>query len=123
MARILIADDASFQRSVLKSIIESAGHKVVGIAKEGREAVELYEMIKPDLITLDILMGANDGLTAMKNIRKKDPKAKIIIVSIVDYREKVDEVISLGATDYVPKPIQPEALINAITKALKNKEV
>lgn len=123
MARILIVDDASFQRSVLKSIVESAGHKVVGIAKDGKEAVELYEVIKPDLTTLDILMGENDGLTAMRNIRKKDPKAKIIIVSIVDYREKVDEVISLGATDYVPKPIQPEVLINAITKALKKKEV
>ncbi len=123
MARILIVDDASFQRSVLKSIVESAGHKVVGIAKDGKEAVELYEAIKPDLTTLDILMGENDGLTALRNIRKKDPKAKVIIVSIVDYREKVDEVISLGATDYVPKPIQPEVLINAITKALKKKEV
>ncbi len=122
MARILIVDDASFQRSVLKSIIESAGHKVVGIAKDGKEAVELYEMIKPDLTTLDILMGENDGLTALRNIRKKDPKAKIIIVSVVNYQERVDELISLGATDYVPKPIQPEALINAITKALKKKE-
>lgn len=123
MARILIVDDASFQRSVLRSIVENAGHKVVGIAKDGKEAVELYEVIKPDLVTLDILMGENDGLTALKNIRKKDPKAKIIIVSVVDYREKVDDVISLGASDYVPKPIQPEALINAITKALKKKEV
>lgn len=58
----------------------------------------------------------------MNNIRKKDPKARIIIVSVVNYQERVDELVSLGATDYVPKPIQPEALINAITKALKKKE-
>ena len=68
MARILIADNASFMRSCLKYIVENAGHEVVGMAKGGQEAVDLYEQLKPDLVTLDILMEGMDGMAALAAI-------------------------------------------------------
>ena len=122
MANILIVDDAAFARSVIKSIIESAGHRVVGIAKNGKEAYELYEMLKPDIVTMDILMGNDDGMTAIRNIRKKYPKAKIVVVSVVSFGERLDELNKLGISGYVQKPISPEALISAVEKVLEEKD-
>lgn len=119
MANILVADDAAFARNVIKSIVESAGHRVAGIATNGKEACELYEMLKPDLVTMDILMGKDDGTTAIRNIRKKYPKAKIVVVSVVSFGERPDELNKLGVSGYVQKPVSPEALVSAVEKALK----
>src|SRR4051812_26674557 len=81
MARILIADNASFMRSCLKYIFENAGHQVIGMAKGGQEALELYGQLKPDLVTLDILMEGMDGIAALGHIMKEDPKARVIMVT------------------------------------------
>jgi two-component system chemotaxis response regulator CheY len=81
MARLLIVDDASFMRGSLKYIAEMSGHEVVGEGKDGKEALRLYKELRPDLVTMDILMGKTDGLWALEAIMKEYPEAKVIMVT------------------------------------------
>jgi len=114
MARILIADDASFMRGSLKFITENAGHKVVGLAEDGKEALELYQKLKPDLVTLDILMKGQDGLWALKAIMEDYPEAKVIMVTALGQEEKQEEARKLGALGYIRKPFKQKQIIDEI---------
>jgi len=117
--KILIVDDASFMRGSLKYIAESGGHEVVGMAKSGKEAMEMWIKLKPDLTTLDILMREMDGITTLKEIVKIDPMAKVIMVSALGHDEKQKEALNLGASGFIRKPFKREDIINEIDKVLK----
>lgn len=117
MATVLIADDASFIRSTLKFIIEGAGHKVIGMAGDGLEAVRMYKELKPDIITLDITMKvANGGLMALKEIIAYDPKAKVIMISAMSTENLIQETSKLGASGYIKKPFNIDEIITQIKK-------
>ena len=122
MATILIADDASFMRGTLKYIVENAHHKVVGTAKEGKEAVEMYTRLKPDLVLLDILMEGVDGIAALKAIRKHDPEAKVVMVTALGQEHKRQEAQQLGASGYIRKPFKQEEIADEINRILSNGE-
>ncbi len=122
MATALIVDDASFMRGSLKFIVETAGHEVVGTAKDGREAIELYKKLKPDLVTLDVLMDEMDGFTALKAIRDIDPAAKVIMVTALGHEEKQAEARELGAVGYIRKPFTMKEVSEEIEKVLANAE-
>lgn len=121
MATILIVDDASFMRGSLKYIVESAGHKVVGMASDGNEALDMYKQFKPDVITLDILMKGMDGITTLKKIREIDSKAKCIMVSALGTDDKKEEAISFGASGYIRKPFKQKDIMDELNKALSKK--
>ncbi len=121
MANILIVDDASFMRGSLKYIVETGGHKVVGMAKDGNEAIEMYKKLKPDIITLDILMKGMDGITALKNIMEIDHKAKVIMVTALGTEEKKEESASFGASGYIRKPFKQAEIMAEVTKVLGKK--
>jgi len=118
MAKILIVDDASFMRGSLKFIVETAGHEVVGTAKNGREALELYTKLNPDLVTLDILMDEMDGFSALKAIRDLDHEAKVIMVTALGQDEKQAEARKLGASGYIRKPFTMTDISDEIEKVL-----
>ena len=120
MARILIADDASFMRGSLKFIVEDAGHSVIGMAKDGQEALELYRTLKPDIVTMDILMPGMDGMLALKAIKKDDAEAKVIMVSALGQEEKQQEAGELGACGYIRKPFKKEQIADEINRVLSN---
>ena len=122
MAKILIIDDAAFMRGSLKYMAENAGHQVVGMAKEGAEGLKLYEKLKPDLVTLDILMKGMDGLSALKAIKLKDPGAKVIMVTALGMEDKQDEARKLGASGYIRKPFKRTQIANEIEKILTGAE-
>ena len=122
MAKILIADDASFMRGTLKYIAENAHHEVVGTAKEGKEALEMYTKLKPDLVFLDILMDGMDGIAALEAIRKHDPEAKVVMVTALGQEQKQKEAAKLGASGYIRKPFKQEDITNEINKVLSNAE-
>ncbi len=121
MRNILIVDDASFMRGSLKYIVENGGHKVVGMAKDGNEAIEMYKKLKPDIVTLDILMKGMDGMTALKNIMEIDPKAKVIMVTALGTDEKKEEASKLGASGYIRKPFKQTEIMAEITKVMSKK--
>lgn len=104
--RVVIVDDSAFVRKQLKRFFEEdLGYTVVGTGINGAEAIELYDKHKPDLMTLDIVMGGMDGIDAVKSIIPKHPDAKIMMVSAVRTGEML-ECISSGAKGYVEKPLK-----------------
>jgi two-component system chemotaxis response regulator CheY len=117
-ARILVVDDAAFMRHLVKKCLTQAGFEVAGEAGNGAEAEAQYAELKPDLVTLDMVMPEVDGLEAIRRIRKLDPKAKIVVVSAVDQRENLLEAIRLGATDYIVKPFDADRVSTAVCRAL-----
>jgi len=122
MATILVVDDASFMRSSLKFIVENAGYQVVGMAKDGKEAVELYRRLKPDLVTLDILMKGGDGLLALKTIMEENPSAKVIMITALGQEEKQEEARRLGACGYIRKPFKQMEIVDEIKRVLSHRK-
>lgn len=116
--RVLICDDAAFTRNLLRDILGEAGFEVAGEAGNGREAVERYRELKPDVVTLDIVMPEMGGLEAARVILQEDPSARIVMCSAMGQRAMVVQAIEAGARDFVVKPFQPGRLLEAVERAL-----
>ncbi|MBX6394178.1 MAG: response regulator [Alicyclobacillaceae bacterium] len=116
--RILIVDDAAFMRMMIKEILTKHGYEVVGEAVNGVQAVEKYQELKPDLVTLDITMPEMDGIEALKRIRQIDPQAKVIMCSAMGQQAMVIDAIQAGAKDFIVKPFQADRVIEAVRKTL-----
>ena len=119
MAKVLVVDDAAFMRMMLKDILIKNGFMVVGEAANGDEASIKYKELNPDVVTMDITMPEMDGISAVREIIKIDPRAKIIMCSAMGQQTMVLEAIQAGARDFIVKPFQEERVIDAITKVLK----
>ncbi|ACX53097.1 response regulator receiver protein [Ammonifex degensii KC4] len=116
--RVLIVDDAAFMRMMIKNILTKHGYEVVGEAANGKEAVELYKQLKPDVVTMDITMPEMDGIEGVKAIRAIDPNAKIIMISAMGQQAMVMEAIQAGAKDFIVKPFQQERVLQALERVL-----
>ncbi len=116
--KILIVDDAAFMRMMIKDILSKNGYDVVGEAPDGAQAVEKYKELSPDLVTMDITMPEMDGITALKEIKKMDGNAKIIMCSAMGQQAMVIDAIQAGAKDFIVKPFQADRVLEAIGKAL-----
>ena len=119
MARILVADDASFMRQMIREIIEGEGHEVVAEASDGIEAVDRFKEHHPDLVTMDIVMPRRSGIDAVKVIRELDGSANIVMCSALGQESLVAEAMEAGAIDFIVKPFKPEAVIRTVCKALE----
>ena len=118
MAQVLIADDAMFMRALVKKVLVSGGHEVIGEAENGRRAVELYTSLKPDVVLMDITMPEFDGLQALEAIIQQDPQAQIIMCTALGQQDKVKSALMIGARDYVVKPFDAGKLLDAIARVL-----
>ena len=118
MARVLVVDDAVFMRKVVSDALAKGGHEVIGEAANGQEAVDQFQSLKPEVMTLDITMPEKDGLAALKEIIAMDPQARIVMCSALGQETKVLEAIKAGAKDFVVKPFQPDRVLSAIDKAV-----
>ncbi|HET7629069.1 MAG TPA: response regulator [Bacillales bacterium] len=116
--KILIVDDAAFMRMMVKDILTKNNFEIAGEAGDGAEAVEKYQETSPDLVILDITMPEMDGLTALKEIKKIDGDAKVIMCSAMGQQAMVIDAIQAGAKDFIVKPFQAERVVEAINKAL-----
>jgi two-component system chemotaxis response regulator CheY len=116
--RVLIVDDAAFMRMMVKDILSKNGYEIVGEAENGVKAVEKFQELKPDLTTMDITMPEMDGITAVKEIKKIDPSAKVIMCSAMGQQAMVVEAIQAGARDFIVKPFQPDRVLEAVRKAV-----
>jgi len=116
--RVLIVDDAAFMRMMIKDILTKNGYEVVGEADNGAKAIEKYQELEPNLVTMDITMPVMDGITAVKEIKKMNPAARIIMCSAMGQQAMVVDAIKAGARDFVVKPFQPDRVVEAVRKAL-----
>ncbi|KPU28206.1 chemotaxis protein CheY [Caloranaerobacter sp. TR13] len=115
---ILIVDDAAFMRMMIKDILNKNGYEVIGEADNGARAIEKYKELKPDLVIMDITMPEVDGIQAVKEIKKIDENAKIIMCSAMGQQAMVIESIQAGARDFIVKPFQADRVLEAVKKVL-----
>jgi two-component system chemotaxis response regulator CheY len=115
---VLVCDDAIFMRTMISDILSQAGFEVVGEAESGLQAVEKYRALKPDLVTMDIVMPDMGGIEAVREICKDDPEAKILMCSAMGQQALVVEAIQAGAKDFVVKPFQPSRVLEAVQRVL-----
>ncbi len=105
--RVLVADDSVFIRDIIRHHLERLGFRVVAEAANGAQALALFKTLKPDFVTLDIIMPQVDGidaLAAFRGIRSENPEVPILIVSAVPFDKTRDTFMNEGALDYVVKP-------------------
>lgn len=117
MARILVVDDAAFMRVRAAKVLEDAGHEVAQ-AENGLQAVQQFTDWRPDAVLMDITMPEMDGLTALKEIKKLDPSARVAMVTAMGQQAIVMEALKAGAKDFVLKPFQPDRVLAALQKIL-----
>jgi len=122
MANVMVVDDAKFTRKMLSDILVEEGHEIVAEAENGVEAVEFYERLHPDIVTMDIVMPEIEGIdsiTALKVMMKADPEAKVVIVSGMGQQDVVEEFMDAGAKDFIVKPFQPSNIAGVVESVLE----
>ncbi len=120
--KILIVDDASFMRTLLKDIVKTNGlASEIFEANDGVEGVKAYQQHKPDLVTMDVNMPRADGIQALRAIMKINPAAKVVMVTSIEQKEIVQDAMKLGARDYVVKPFDRSNVPMVINKVLRQK--
>jgi two-component system chemotaxis response regulator CheY len=115
---VLVCDDAVFMRTMVSDILSQAGFTVIGEAENGKQAVEKYQQLKPDLVTMDIIMPEMGGIEAVKKITQMDPGARILMCSAMGQQALVQEALQAGARDFVVKPFQPSRVLEAVQRVL-----
>lgn len=116
--KILIVDDAAFMRMMLSDILVEKGYRIAGEAENGEEGVRLYKELKPDLVTMDIVMPGVGGVESIRGIMKIDPEAKILVVSALGQEALVREAVEAGAKGFVVKPFKPEKVLEEVDNIL-----
>lgn len=114
--RVLIVDDALFMRNMLKDIFVRAGYEIAGEAGDGDEAVAAYRDLRPDLVTMDIVMPGRSGIEALQEICREDPDARVVICSALGQEGLVLQAVQAGAKDFIVKPFKEERVLEIVRK-------
>lgn len=118
MIRVLIVDDALFMRSLLRDVFAKGPFVIAGEAATGAEAIRLYGELRPDLVTMDIVMPEMDGITALREILAGDPGARVVMVSALGQEALIAESIEAGAKDFIVKPFQASRVLKVVQSVL-----
>ena len=116
MKRLLVVDDALFMRRLIGGVAAEAGWEVVGEAGDGAEGVSLYDKLRPDLVTMDLVMPNMGGIEALQKIRELDPAARVVVITAVDQKQSVMDAIRLGAIDFIVKPFDRDRVASLLRK-------
>lgn len=114
MAKVLVCDDSSYMRSQIIQLLEQIGHKVIGEAYDGVSALEKFILLKPDVVTLDVIMPNKHGIDVLKELIEIDPQAQVIIISAVTHKPVIMKGLKIGALNFITKPFTPLEFINAL---------
>lgn len=116
--RVMIVDDSRVIEIQMKKLLEDTEFEIAGYCKDGEEALEMYEEIMPDVVTMDIIMPGMDGLETSEALLEEHPEARIVMVSSLAYDDTIQEADSIGVKSFVYKPLEREKLIEALEDAL-----
>lgn len=119
MSKIMLVDDASFMRMMIKNMLTQGGYTDIIEAQNGIEAVEFYQAQKPDLVIMDITMPGKDGIEALKEIKQFDPSSNIVMCSALGQEKLVLDALKSGAADFIVKPFKPDRIMETVNKFFK----
>ncbi|WP_391115757.1 response regulator [Psychrobacillus sp. L3] len=114
MPTVLVVDDAVFMRATIKRMLENHQFEIIGEATNGKEAVEKYRELLPDVVTMDITMPVMTGIEAVKKIMTEFPEAKIVMVTALGQQKLIVEAIESGAKDFITKPFNPDQIVQIL---------
>ncbi|MDE6852950.1 MAG: response regulator [Lachnospiraceae bacterium] len=109
--RLLVVDDSPFASKQIQDTVEGNEYEVAGYARNGQEGIQMYDEIKPDIVIMDIIMPGIDGIETAQIILKKDPSAKIIMLSSLCDGGTLEEIRELGLKYLIPKPWEDDVLL------------
>ena len=118
VTQLMVADDSSYMRLVLKKALKEMGYTDVVEAETGKQAMEVFKKNRPDLVLLDIIFPDRSGAETLEEMLDIDPNAKVIMVTSVGQKPMIDKCMRTGANDYITKPVDNEKMENSIRKAL-----
>lgn len=118
MAKLLIVDDSRTSRKILRNLLETNGHEIIGEAVNGKEAIEQFKKLKPDAVTMDITMPVMDGIEALRQIIALDKNAKVVMVTAAGQKTKMVDAIKYGAAEFLTKPFESDRISEVIDKVL-----
>ena len=113
----MVVDDSHIVHLQMQQILAGTDFEVIACCQSGEEALEKYDQINPDLVTMDILMPGMDGLEAARLLMEAHPEAKVLMVSSLAYDDTLNEASSIGAKGFVYKPFDREQIIESMEKA------
>ena len=116
--RVMAVDDSPITRKMIKKALEPEGFEIIGEAGNGKDAVELYHKIKPDIITMDVTMPIMDGLQAAQVIKEQNPAQKIVMLSAMSDQDIVAEARGWGIVHSCAKPFKPEEIVEKILRVI-----
>lgn len=119
MARFMIVDDSLFQRTNLNKMVSLMGGEVIAEASNGKDAIDLYHRLRPDLVLMDLVMPEMEGIEAVEKILDLDEKARIVVISSLGYDEVVNRALSLGAKHFLTKPVDINQAAKVIMSVLE----
>ena len=120
--RVMVVDDSRVQELQIRKLLEGSDYEVVHYCRSGEDALAVYDEVKPDVVTMDIIMPGMDGLEAAQAILEEYPEAKIIMVSSLAYEDTFDEAKTIGAKAFVDKPVEQEKLLTALDQVLSGQQ-
>ncbi len=112
--KIMVVDDSRVVQLQLQKALSDSEYEVVSCCQSGEEAVNQYQLVKPDLVTMDILMPGMDGLEAARQILQLNPDAKILMVSSLAYDDTIKEAQEIGAKGFIYKPFDREQVLKSL---------
>ena len=118
MTEIMIVDDSSFMRRVLRDILTSEGYNIVAEAESGENAFLKYKKLNPDLVTMDLIMGGKSGIDSAREIVTYNKTAKIIMISAMGQETQIEEAIQAGVKGFIVKPFKKEQIISEVKRVL-----
>ncbi|MEY8317297.1 response regulator [Oscillospiraceae bacterium 50-58] len=116
--RIMVVDDSRLVRVQLEDALKGTEYEIAAYCRSGEDAIEQYDAVKPDLVTMDIIMQGIDGLDAAEIILKNHPDARIVMVSSLAYDDTFERAKAIGAKGFIDKPFHQEQLLNIFEQAL-----
>ena len=114
MKKILVVDDAAFMRVSIKNMLSKNDYEIVGEAENGKIAVQKYQELNPDIVTMDITMPEMDGLASLNEILSINPAANVVMVSAMGQESMVREAVLAGAKGFIVKPFKEDVILSAL---------
>jgi two-component system chemotaxis response regulator CheY len=115
--KIMVVDDSRIAQLQLQEILTDTDYQVVACCESGEDALEMYDKVNPDLVTMDIVMPGMDGLEAARLLLKDHPQARVLMISSLAYDDTINEASDIGAKGFVYKPFDREQILASMEKA------